>query len=163
MEVRSKDTSKQGREQQTTATFIHLSTFLKYFFPFANFIAPVLIWALNKEKPFVDEHGRQAINFQLSLLVYTLILGLGCLAFAIVFGADFIHLIDSLDRQSENLSAAHFFSFSGYLIVFGVALTLYLGLFVFQIFAVINASIHASKGLFYKYPLCISFLKSTRI
>ena len=61
-----------SENQKNVSAFIHLSTFLKYFFPFANFIAPLLIWTFNKEKAFVDEHGKQAINFQLSVLIYTL-------------------------------------------------------------------------------------------
>lgn len=43
-----------NENQKNTSVFIHLSTFLQYFIPFANFIGPLLIWTFNKEKEFVD-------------------------------------------------------------------------------------------------------------
>jgi uncharacterized Tic20 family protein len=145
---------------KNTGMFLHLSTFLKYFFPFANFIAPLLIWTYNKEKLFVDAHGKQALNFQLSILVYTLLIGLVCLPFFIIFATDFISLIESIDRSNGNLSLNNIQNLSGYLVLFGIALLLLLGLFIFEIYAVINASLHAAKGLYYKYPLNIPFIKT---
>ncbi len=146
--------------QKNTSAFIHLSTFLKYFFPFANFFAPLLIWTFNKEKPFVDEHGKQAINFQLSILIYTLLIGLLCIPFFIIFATDFISLIDSIEHQAGNFSMHNIKNLSGYILLFGLAILLLFGLFVFELYAVINASIHASRGLLYKYPLCIPFIKT---
>ncbi|AFL81620.1 hypothetical protein Aeqsu_2160 [Aequorivita sublithincola DSM 14238] len=146
--------------QKNTSAFIHLSTFLKYFFPFANFIAPLLIWTFNKEKSFVDEHGKQAINFQLSVLIYTLLIGLICLPFVLIFATDFISLLDSLDHNSWDFSTNNIQNLSGYILLFGLAMVVLLGLFVFELYAVINASIHASRGLLYKYPLSIPFIKT---
>ena len=38
---------------------------------FVIFILPIILWTMNKDKSdFVDTHGKQAINFQLSLLIY---------------------------------------------------------------------------------------------
>lgn len=150
----------EAENQRNTSVFIHLSTFLKYFFPFANFIAPLLIWTFNKEKPFVDAHGKQAINFQLSVLVYTLLIGLICLPFIIIFATDFISLIGTLDNNTGHFSVNNIQNLSGYILLFGLALILFLGLFVFEIYAVINASIHASRGQLYQYPLSIPFIKT---
>ncbi|QOJ00016.1 MAG: DUF4870 domain-containing protein [Phycisphaeraceae bacterium] len=37
------------------------------------FVAPLIIWQVNKAaSPFVDDHGREAVNFQLSCLFYTI-------------------------------------------------------------------------------------------
>ena len=146
--------------QKNVSAFIHMSTFLKYFFPFANFIAPLLIWTFNKEKAFVDEHGKQAINFQLSVLVYTLIIGLICLPFFIIFATDFISLIETIDHNGGAFSVNNIQNLSGYILLFGLAILLLLGLFVFELYAVINASIHASRGQLYQYPLCIPFIKT---
>ena len=58
------------------ATFIHLSTFSRFIIPFGNFIGPIILWAANKEKSeFIDQHGKQAINFQISVLLYAIIIG----------------------------------------------------------------------------------------
>lgn len=146
--------------QKNTSAFIHLSTFLKYFFPFANYIAPLLIWTFNKEKAFVDEHGKQAINFQLSVLVYTILIVLICLPFVIVFATDFVSLIEAIDHSAGELSMNNIQNLSGYILLFGLAILLLIGLFIFELYAVINASIHASRGLLYKYPFCIPFIKT---
>jgi uncharacterized Tic20 family protein len=146
--------------QKNTSTFIHLSTFLKYFFPFANFIAPLLIWTFNREKAFVDEHGKQAINFQLSVLIYTLLIGLICLPFFIIFATDFISLLETIDHNAGAFSVNNIQNLSGYILLFGLAILLFLVLFIFELYAVINASIHASRGLLYQYPLSIPFIKT---
>ncbi|PHR13121.1 MAG: hypothetical protein COA40_06350 [Aequorivita sp.] len=149
-----------SENQKNVSAFIHLSTFLKYFFPFANFIAPLLIWTFNKEKAFVDEHGKQAINFQLSVLVYTILIGLICLPFFIIFATDFISLIENIDHSAGEFSVNNIQNLSGYILLFGLAALLLLGLFIFELYAVINASIHASRGKLYNYPLSIPFIKT---
>src|SRR5690554_1681758 len=146
--------------QKNTSVFIHLSTFLKYFFPFANFIAPLLILTFNKEKAFIDDHGKQAINFQLSTLLYTILIGLLCLPFIIIFASDIISLVESINLNDGMFSINNIQNLSGYLVLISLVLILFLALFVFEIYAVINASIHASRGQLYKYPLNIPFIKT---
>ena len=42
--------------------------------PFGNIIAPLIIWTLKKDEyPHVNDQGKEAINFQLSITVYILI------------------------------------------------------------------------------------------
>ncbi len=149
-----------SENQKNVSAFIHLSTFLKYFFPFANFIVPLLIWTFNKEKAFVDEHGKQAINFQLSVLIYTILIGLICLPFFIIFATDFISLIETIDHSAGDFSMSNIQNLSGYILLFGLAILLLVALFVFELYAVINASFHASRGQLYNYPLCIKFIKT---
>lgn len=49
----------------------HLSALSGYLVPMGNILGPLLIWQLKKEQiPSLDEHGREAVNFQLSLLIY---------------------------------------------------------------------------------------------
>ncbi len=149
-----------SENQKNTSAFIHLSTFLKYFFPFANFIAPLILWTVNKDNKFVDEHGKEAINFQLSILIYTIIVGVLCLPFFIIFATDFVMLIETLDNNAGAFSVNNIQNLSGYILLFGIALLLMLTIFVFELYAVITASIHASRGQLYKYPLCIPFIKT---
>ena len=62
--------------QKNIATFIHLSTFSRFFIPFGNFMGPIVLWIANKDKSeFIDSHGKQIINFQISILLYAIILG----------------------------------------------------------------------------------------
>jgi len=46
-----------------------------------SIIAPLIIWQIKKDDfGFVDEHGKEAVNFQISILIYALVAGVFCLA-----------------------------------------------------------------------------------
>ncbi len=147
--------------EKNIAALVHLSTFSKYFFPFANFFAPLLLWTFNKDKEFVSEHGREAVNFQLSILLYTLVIGILCLPFFVIFAGDFVSLVEAIDHHTHHVSVYEANNISGYIILFSVVALLLFGLFVFELYAVISATIHANKGQLYKYPLSIPFIKTT--
>lgn len=52
----------------------HLSAFAGFIIPFGNVIAPLIVWQMKKnDYPAVDEHGKESVNFQLSLTLYILI------------------------------------------------------------------------------------------
>ena len=145
---------------KNVAAIMHLSTFSKYIFPFGNFLAPLLLWTTNKEKPFVKEHGREAINFQLSILLYTLGVGILCLPFFVIFASDFVSLVDVIDDHSHQITIHNIKNYSGYLTLFLVVAVFLFGIFVFELYCVIQATIHANQGKNYKYPLSISFIKT---
>ena len=49
----------------------HLSALAGHFFPFGNIIAPLVIWLIKKdESAYVNYHGKEALNFQISLAIY---------------------------------------------------------------------------------------------
>ena len=42
--------------------------------PFANVLAPLLLWLWKREESSaVDEHGKESLNFQLSMTIYTIV------------------------------------------------------------------------------------------
>ena len=46
---------------------------------FGSVIAPLIIWQIKKDNfEFVDEQGKEALNFQISVLIYALVAGLLC-------------------------------------------------------------------------------------
>lgn len=48
----------------------HLSAFLGFIIPFGNILGPLVIWLIKKaEYPFVDDQGKEALNFQISILI----------------------------------------------------------------------------------------------
>lgn len=62
------------QEERNWAMFCHLSALLGTFIPFGNLVAPLVLWQMKKnESAYVDYHGKEALNFQLSLLLYGLI------------------------------------------------------------------------------------------
>ena len=45
-----------------------------------SIIAPLIIWQVKKdESPFVDEQGKEAVNFQISMILYGLVGSVACL------------------------------------------------------------------------------------
>lgn len=67
----------------TWATFCHLAALSIFIgIPFGNLIAPLIIWLIKKnEFPFVDEQGKESLNFQISMTIYGIIAGLLCYIF----------------------------------------------------------------------------------
>ncbi|MFB9077202.1 DUF4870 domain-containing protein [Flavobacterium procerum] len=146
--------------EKNTAAFTHLSTLSQYFIPFGNYIFPIIIWSSYKDKSeFASHHGKQALNFQLSLLLYTLILAL--IAIPIFIGILFQNIpleaiINDEDFIIRNLNLE---GNIGLLSVGITAVVLFGLLKIVEFFLVIYASIKASNGEYYKYPLTIPFIK----
>lgn len=62
------------RDQNMWAMLCHLTTFSGFIIPFGNVIGPLIIWSLKKDQyPLVDDQGKEAINFQISVLIYLII------------------------------------------------------------------------------------------
>ena len=85
MEEEEKDiTEEQNKKAVTWATFCHVGALAMYLgIPFGHIIVPLVIWLIKKnEFPFVDEQGKESLNFQISMSIYGLVAGL--LAFALI-------------------------------------------------------------------------------
>ncbi len=114
------------------SSITHLSSFSGWFFPFGNIIVPLVLWSAKKnESSYIDTHGKSAVNFQLSLLLYGFLLAL--LFIPIVIFTLGLGLIA---------------------IIIGIIPALLL-----KIALIIIASMKASNGEFYKYPFTIEFIK----
>lgn len=57
-------------EERNLAMAAHLLGFAGYIVPLGNIIAPLVLWQLKKDMPFVDYHGREAVNFQITITLY---------------------------------------------------------------------------------------------
>jgi uncharacterized Tic20 family protein len=146
--------------ERNTATLTHLSALSQFFIPFGNFIFPILIWSTKKDKSeFVNHHGKQELNFQLSLLMYTLILwaiAIPIFIFTFLQNMSFTTFINENDLSFTDLNLGDNIG----IITFGIiALLLYGLLRVAELFLIIYASIKASNGEKYNYPLTIRFIK----
>ncbi len=121
------------KSNKNVAAIMHGSTFLKYFFPLGNFFAPLLLWTLHKDKPFLNYHGKQALNFQLSILVYALGIGILSLPFVAIFASDFVGLAETLEGASHYDHSGILPHLGGYLTLLFVFAMLFIGLFLFQV------------------------------
>jgi uncharacterized Tic20 family protein len=66
-------TGSNDKDERMWAMFCHLSALLGFIFPFGNIIAPLVIWLLKKDEyPLVNDQGKEALNFQISMTIYIL-------------------------------------------------------------------------------------------
>jgi uncharacterized protein len=108
----------------------HASAFAGFFVPAAgHIVGPLLVWLLKRdESPEIDDQGKESLNFQISMLIYTILLGVVC--FILLF------------------------------VLIGILLIpLFAVLYLLDIALVIIASIKASEGKLYRYPLTIRLIK----
>ncbi|PBJ13735.1 DUF4870 domain-containing protein [Flavobacterium sp. ACN6] len=150
----------ENTSEKNTATFTHLSTLSQYIIPFGNYIFPLLIWTNYKDKSeFVNHHGKQTLNFQLSLLLYTLILALIAIPIFLTVFLQNIPVEAVFNDRNFVIRNFDFHAHIGMLSV-GITAVILFGLLKFaEFFLVIYASIKASNGELYKYPLTIPFIK----
>lgn len=143
--------------QKNIATCIHLSTFCRFFIPFGNVIGPLVLWIVNKDKSeFIDANGKEIINFQLSILLYVVIIGTFTIPFFIlklISGLDFIDF-NGFDTFSIDIGKP-----SSLLYIGGTLGVLAIMGFITELILIIIASLKAREGNLYKYPLSINFLK----
>ena len=94
---------KPSQEVRQWAMFCHLSALLGIWIPFGNLIGPLILWQMKREKdPFIDAQGKEALNFQITVAIASLIcfllmlvligfvliviLGIGALVLTIIAG-----------------------------------------------------------------------------
>ena len=108
---------------RTWCAFIHASALLGVFIHFpGHLLGPLIVWLVKRgDSPEIDAHGKEALNFQISMLIYNLVAAVFCL---ILIGFVFLAI-----------------------------------LWVLNAVFVIIASIQASDGKFYRYPMTIRFIQ----
>ncbi len=146
--------------EKNLAAITHLSALSQYCIPFGNYIFPILIWSTKKDKSeYIDFNGKQILNFQLSMFLYTLVLLLIAVPILIVTIFSTIPVdtvINDVDAAFDHLSIENI---SGIIIVALTAVFAVIGLKIAEFFLIIYASLKASNGERYKYPLTIPFIK----
>jgi len=69
-EITESTAGKPGKDARTWAMFCHLAAFSGFIIPFGSLLGPLIVWAIKKdEDPFINDQGKEAINFQLTLLI----------------------------------------------------------------------------------------------
>jgi uncharacterized protein len=64
-------TESVDEEIRTTAVVAHLSTFAGLVVPFGSVIGPLAVWLTRRDRdPFIDQAGREALNFGISIAIY---------------------------------------------------------------------------------------------
>jgi uncharacterized Tic20 family protein len=89
---------------------------------FTCFLGPLVLWLIQKDKmPFVDYHGKEALNFQITVMLASMVAGIS------------------------------------FLCIIGIVLLPAVGLA--DLILSIMACVAASRGEYYKYPVCLRLIK----
>ena len=117
------ETSTTSSNVRTWTVLCHASALAGFFVPWAGHIlGPLIVWLVKRgDSAEIDEHGRESLNFQISMLIYNLIAGILCL---VLIG----------------------------FVILGI-------LHILNLVLVIVASIQASEGKLYRYPITIRLIK----
>ncbi|PQJ77798.1 DUF4870 domain-containing protein [Polaribacter porphyrae] len=141
--------------EKTNAFLIHISAFAGFIFPFGHIITPLIAWQTLKERSlFLDEQGKEAVNFNISYTLYVFLLTILFVPFAI---GSFFHGNHRYFRWNDfninlDLDFSNLFGFIGLGSIAGI-------IYFLGIILVIIASLKAKEGENYKYPFTIKFIK----
>jgi len=66
---------------RTWCAFIHASALLGVIFHFpGHLLGPLILWLIKRDdSPELDAHGKEAVNFQISMLIYNVVAAIFCL------------------------------------------------------------------------------------
>jgi hypothetical protein len=117
------ETSTTSSNVRTWTVLCHASALAGFLVPWAGHIlGPLIVWLVKRgDSAEIDEHGKESLNFQISMLIYNLIAGVLCL---VLIG----------------------------FVILGI-------LHILNLVLVIVASIQASEGKLYRYPITIRLIK----
>jgi uncharacterized protein len=152
---------KPKQQMRIWAMLCHLSALLGWILLFflvflgiplylpLNLLAPLMIWRFKKAQyPWIDLQGKESLNFQISLTLYTLL----------VIAMSLILLLTSFSLAvTSNGSINEIKTTLDSLLI--VLMSLILFQLVLQSFLVTFAAIKAYNGEHYRYPLTIRILR----
>ncbi len=118
-------------EQQTWRVLAHASAFIQLL-GIPSVVGPLIIWLIRREDPLVEPHAREALNFQLSLLIYFI----AGVVVAFIAALTIVGLI---------------------LTVFIIIALIVL--FLLELIFALLGTLAASRGEMYRYPLNLNLIK----
>lgn len=78
-------------DDRTWGILTHAAAFVGFVVPFGNILGPLLVWAIKKdESQFVDDNGKQALNFQIT---WSILLIISALSIFIVIGVVLLPIV----------------------------------------------------------------------
>lgn len=101
----------EERKEQRCILLCHLSALFGYVVPFIGNVAlPFVLWSKNKnESPLIDHHGKQAVNFQATVSIATILVTIfsisvfefGVAILPILSAANIVFIITATIKTSE--------------------------------------------------------------
>lgn len=118
-------------DQQTWRVLAHASAFIQ-FIGVPSVVGPLIVWLIRREDPVVEPHARDALNFQLSILIY----------FVAGIVVAFLAAITIVG-----------------LVLTGLIIILLLILVVLELVFALLGTLAASRGERYVYPMSLELIK----
>lgn len=108
------------RQDNQLLVITHLSQLVTLVTGFGSLLIPLTLWLTQKDKVYqMDEHGKNIVNFQLSLIVYfiiciplILLFGLGLLGFIVLGLVSVVFPIINAVKASHGEAAKYPISFN---------------------------------------------------
>ena len=150
METLTKISRKPTPEETSHAAIIHISALSSLIgIPFGSIVGPLITWMIwRAQSKFVDENGKEALNFNLSILLYQILLVIIGL---ILFLAPVLSALATENPDPVSI----IFSLPGlWILISGLGL-----LSLFRIVLILVATIKAGNGELFRYPLTIRLIK----
>jgi len=100
-------------DERSYAMFMHLSLLVHVVLSIIAIVIPAIMWQMKKdESPFLDDHGREAVNFQISLLIWSVVftviaIPVGFLTCGVGFVIAFVPYIIGIVGMVQASSAAN--------------------------------------------------------
>ncbi|HEU0152835.1 MAG TPA: DUF4870 domain-containing protein [Arenimonas sp.] len=64
------------QEQKTWGMVAHLASLAGLIIPLGNIVGPLVVWLIKKDTmPFVDDQGKEALNFNITVFIAALVSG----------------------------------------------------------------------------------------
>ncbi len=146
--------------EKNTATLLHLSALTQYIIPLGNYIFPVIIWSAKKEESeYVNQNGKNVMNFQLSILIYSILLCLIAIPIIIYVILKNVPFHTEIHNDDILINSICHGDLSGVAILGIVAVLVLFSIKITEFVLIIYAAVKASNGESYKYPLSIPFFK----
>lgn len=152
----SAPTSSIPESERTPALVTHLSPLLGFVLPgIGALLGPVAAWLYFRDRSrLLDEQGKEAVNFQISVWLYNTVIGLvafGLFSLGVIGGA-----VGSAAGQPAVGAFAALGLFGAFLLFF---LPVLLVLALLPLILMLMAVIHVSGGRPYRYPLTLRLLR----
>ncbi len=141
-----------NQSKKSTILFTHLSGFGSYVFPFGSIIIPFLIRETKKdESKQIDTVTKDVVNFNLSFMLYTIILKISIIPFFIgTFFNGFTKITHNNNRNFHlDYNQEHFYSIASILSIMAII----------KAILIVQAAVKSNNNETYKYPFVIKFIQ----
>ena len=144
----SEVSNKPNESERMYASLIYISLFFVNMIPILGFLIPYFLWQYKKQSPFIDHHGKEAVNLTLTSIGLGFFLGICFLIVFLITGANIEQMKETLTHNALGFAAATI-AFIALMFIFG---------FYFLI-TILIALFKAYQGELYSHKIRIKFFK----